>query len=174
MSNLGDSFNPKPKPEKREKKAKKPLKRAKVKKTAAKDAKCDHWFSIYIRLRDANDEGYCRCIVSGEWVHWMDCDAGHFISRGEKATKYHEQNVHAQKRQSNRFKSGEQLLYGKNLDVKYGKGTADKILVLSKQTRRFEQFELDAMGKFFQQRSELYAAAKGQEIPEYMYKQRYY
>ena len=167
-------FNPKPKPEKTHKKEKKPLKRTKLKKTAAKDAKCDHWFSIYIRLRDANDEGYCRCIVSGEWVHWMDCDAGHFISRREKATKYHERNVHAQKRCSNRFKAGEQFIYGQNLDKLYGAGTAAHLHIASKQTRRFEQFELDAMGKHYQHTAEQTAKAKGLQIPEYMYKQKYY
>lgn len=172
--NLSNSFNPQPKPEKAPKKAKKSLKRANVKKTSAKDAKCDHWFSIHIRLRDANDEGYCRCIVSGEWVHWTDCDAGHFISRREKATKYHEQNVHAQKRQSNRFKSGEQFIYGQNIDKKYGAGTAARIHILSKLARRFEQFELDALGKMYQLSAEQTAKAKGLQIPEYMYKQRYF
>lgn len=136
-------------------------------------SKCDHWFSIYIRLRDANDDGFCRCIVSGEWVHWTTCDAGHFISRRESATKYHEQNVHAQKRQSNRFKSGEQLLYGKNLDKIYGAGTADKILVLSKAYKKFEQFEINAMGQHYQKQAEEIAKKKHLEIPEYMYKLHY-
>ena len=115
-----------------------------------KDDKLWRAFSIFIRLRDADKNGYCRCITSGKVVHWSECDAGHFISRRHMATKYDEQNVHAQARGDNRFRSGEQLLYAKAIDKKYGKGTADRILARSRGTRKFEQFEIDALTKHYQ------------------------
>lgn len=161
---------PQPKPEPAPKKEKKPLKRTAVKKSPAGDARTDHWFSIMIRLRDANEEGYCRCIVSGEWVHWLDCDAGHFISRRHKATKYHEQNVHAQKRCSNRFKAGEQFLYGQNLDKIYKPGTAARLHALSLQYKKFEKWELQAMAKHFQNTAEAYSKEKRLPIPDKMYR----
>lgn len=108
-------------------------------------------FSEYIRLRDANDEGYCFCITSGRPVHWKLCDAGHFISRRHQATKFDEQNVNAQSRFSNRFNAGEQFAYAKAIDKKYGPGTADKILVRSRMTCRRDQFEIDVMTKYYSQ-----------------------
>lgn len=127
----------------------------------AKDDKLWKAFSIFIRLRDADKNGYCRCITSGKLVHWSECDAGHFISRRHMATKYDEQNVHAQGRGDNRFRSGEQLLYAKAIDKKYGPGTADRILARSRGTRKFEQFEIDALTKHYQEEAARLKKEKG-------------
>jgi hypothetical protein len=66
------------------------------------------------------------------------------------ATKYDEQNVHAQSRGANRFHGGEQMIYSKAIDKKYGAGTADRILARSRGTRKIEQFEIDALTKHYQ------------------------
>jgi hypothetical protein len=117
-----------------------------------KDDKLWKVFSEYIRLRDADENGYCVCCTSGQRVHWKECDAGHFISRDKKATKYHEQNVHAQNRNHNRFRSGEQFLHGKFIDNKYGPGTADKLLMLSRQPYKLGQFEIDQLTKYYREK----------------------
>lgn len=127
----------------------------------AKDDKLWRAFSVFIRLRDADSNGYCRCITSGKLVHWSECDAGHFISRRHMATKYDEQNVHAQGRGDNRFRSGEQLIYAKAIDKKYGAGTADRILARSRGTRKFEQFEIDALTKHYQEEAARLKKEKG-------------
>lgn len=116
----------------------------------AKDDKLWRVFSVWVRLRDADSNGLCRCITSGKLIPWTECDAGHFISRRHMATKYDERNVHAQGRGHNRLHAGEQLLYAKAIDKKYGSGTADKILARSRGTRKFEQFEIDALTKHYQ------------------------
>ena len=112
-----------------------------------KDDKLWTVFSIYIRLRDIvpGTEGYIRCITSARLVHWKESDAGHFISRRYLATKFHEQNVNAQSRNANRFNSGEQFAYSKAVDKKYGSGTADKLLALSRSPSKRFQFEIDTM-----------------------------
>lgn len=106
-------------------------------------------YSEYIRIRDADENGYCTCITSGRLIHWKLCDAGHFISRRHKATKFHEQNVNAQGRFDNRFNAGNQYAYSKAIDQKYGPGTADKILVMSRMTCKRDQFEIDVMTKYY-------------------------
>jgi hypothetical protein len=126
-----------------------------------KDDKLWREFSRFIRLRDADSNGYCRCITSGKLVHWTRCDAGHFISRRHMATKYDEQNVNSQGRGDNRFRSGEQLIYAKSLDKKYGPGTADRILARSRGTRKFEQFEIDALTKHYKAEAERLKREKG-------------
>lgn len=127
----------------------------------AKDDKLWRAFALFIKMRDADSNGYCRCITSGKLVHWSECDAGHFISRRHMATKYDEQNVHAQNRYSNRFCAGEQLIYAKAIDKKYGPGTSDRILARSRGTRKFEQFEIDALTKHYQEEAARLKKEKG-------------
>jgi hypothetical protein len=108
-------------------------------------------FSIWVRLRDADEYGYCVCITSGKRIHWTECDAGHFISRRHMATKYDEQNVHAQNRGDNRFHSGQQYIYARAIDKKYGRGTADKILIRSRQVKKLGKFEIEIMTKHYRE-----------------------
>lgn len=117
-----------------------------------KDDKLWKVFSEYIRLRDADENGFITCITSGRRVHWRESDAGHFISRRHMATKYNEKNVNAQSRHDNRFASGKQFEYALAIDRKYGKGTAEKLLILSKQTCKIGQFEIDQMTKYYQEK----------------------
>lgn len=95
--------------------------------------KADKYFSEYIRLRDADHMGYAECITCGKRAHISEMDAGHFIDRSHKATRYNEQNVNAQCRTCNRFQSGRQFEHGIAIDLKYGTGTANELLQESKQ-----------------------------------------
>jgi hypothetical protein len=94
----------------------------------------DKVFSEYIRRRDSDGNGICRCITCGDakpWNHgFMDC--GHFISRAEKAVRYNEKNANAQCRRCNTHKNGRQFEHGLAIDKKFGKGTAEMLLNLSK------------------------------------------
>ena len=104
----------------------------------------DKWFSKFIRLRDIEDTfdgvnwgNCCTCnklviIHSGNgWNPNAHC--GHFITRDCKSTRYDEQNAHLQCGRCNTFKSGKQYEHGLFIDKKYGEGTAEKILIKSKQ-----------------------------------------
>lgn len=112
-------------------------------------AKLDTVFSEFIRLRDSDQNGICKCITSGEFVHWRQADAGHFITRDNMATRWEEENVNAQGRGDNRFKSGKQFEHGLAIDKKFGPGTASKLLVKSKSPCHFEDFELETMFKYY-------------------------
>jgi hypothetical protein len=90
----------------------------------------DTVFSEYIRRRDADKNGICRCITCGRPAPWREMDAGHFVSRNHKAVRWDERNVHAQCRAENRFQSGKQYEHGKEIDRKYGIGTADLLIKL--------------------------------------------
>ena len=112
-------------------------------------AKLDTVFSEFIRLRDSDQNGICKCITSGEYFHWQECDAGHFITRDNFATRWNEQNVNAQGRGDNRFKSGRQYEHGLAIDRKFGPGTATKLLVLSRGVCNWQPFELEAMYTYY-------------------------
>ena len=106
----------------------------------------DKWFSLYIRLREATDEGLCQCFTCGKVAHYktgsMQC--GHFQSRRYHSTRWNEQNCQVQCVGCNMFKSGEQWKFGLALDVKYGEGTSGDLefaakIILKKMRAEYEE-----------------------------------
>lgn len=98
--------------------------------------KLDDVFSIYIRLRDSDVNGYCRCISCGKIQLWKDVDCGHFVNRSHMGTRYSERNCNAQCRSCNRFDEGNNIGYSRGLIRKYGvKVLAD--LEVKKLTQAF-------------------------------------
>jgi len=98
---------------------------------ACKFSIADKHFSRFVRLRDADDNGYCRCITCGKIHHWKEMDCGHFMTRDRPATRFNEQNCHAQCKYCNNYKKGEQYKHGVEIDNLYGAGTAEKLSALS-------------------------------------------
>jgi hypothetical protein len=96
----------------------------------ALDATLWRWFSAFIRLRDAGKDGMCKCITCGRSHHWKEMDAGHFITRNHKATKFDEKNVHAQCVACNQYGHGEQYSHGIAIDNMYGAGTSETLKAL--------------------------------------------
>lgn len=109
------------------------------------------WFSKFIRLRDARPDGLSKCSTCGKFHFWKEMDAGHFITRDCKSTKYDEKNVHAQCPHCNRFKSGKQFEMSQYIDKKYGPGTAEKILIKSKQLCKRSRYDLQVLGTHYRQ-----------------------
>ena len=97
-------------------------------------AQCDRLFSLFIRQRDADGNGYCKCCTCGKLKSWRYLDCGHFIGRQHSGTRYDEKNSNAQCKECNNkdWNQGEQFLHGRYIDNKYGLGTADKLNTLSK------------------------------------------
>lgn len=99
--------------------------------------KLDKVFSEFIRLRDIRHAGIgsgfrIRCITCGNYFLWKEADAGHFIARNHKATRWDEKNVNGQCRSCNRFHSGEQYAHGIAIDKRYGAGTAENLRLKSR------------------------------------------
>ena len=108
--------------------------------------KVDRVFSLYIRLRDSDDNGFVHCFTCGVRRHFREVDCGHFMSRACLSTRWNEHgNCEAQCKYCNGFRSGEQYQFAKNLDAKYGKGTADGLVRLSKQTTKYSTADLQEM-----------------------------
>jgi 5-methylcytosine-specific restriction endonuclease McrA len=88
--------------------------------------KLDKLFSLYIRNRYSKN-GKAKCFTCGKVDDIKRLHAGHFMSRKHHSTRWDEINVQVQCPKCNLFGQGEQYTFGKNLDKKYGKGTADKL-----------------------------------------------
>lgn len=99
---------------------------------APEEKALDRVFSEYIRLRDCGD-GFTKCCSCNRCITFGNSDAGHYLSRKYKSTKYDEQNVHAQCRSCNRFQHGRQRDYQEFIIKKYGKEAEEKLYLKSKQ-----------------------------------------
>lgn len=98
----------------------------------------DKWFSLFIRLRDADSNGNVVCFTCGVIKHYksgMQC--GHFQSRRHLATRFDELNCQPQCVKCNMFEQGEQFKFHIKLNAKYGEGTS---LDLQKKAMRTVKF----------------------------------
>jgi hypothetical protein len=106
-----------------------------------KDA--DKHFSIYVRMRDSDERGIGDCITCGVKKHWKTQQCGHFVSRKTNTLRYDEENCNLQCIGCNMFKAGEQYLYSKAIDLKYGDGTAERLHNQRFDTHKFTREELE-------------------------------
>ncbi|MCD7923659.1 MAG: recombination protein NinG [Bacteroides sp.] len=67
-----------------------------IKKKPDLKAKLDKEFSLFIRLRDCMPNGYFRCISCGQIKPFGQADCGHYFSRTHLATRFDENNCHAE------------------------------------------------------------------------------
>jgi hypothetical protein len=112
--------------------------------------KLDTVFSEFVRLRDADSKGLCKCITCGDIKHWREMDCGHFVTRDNHATRWHEQNSNAQCPACNRFKSGKQYEHGLAIDRKYKEpGLASKLVVKGASVCNWKDFELEQMWRYY-------------------------
>ena len=103
--------------------------------------KLDRAFSLYIRTRNAKNE-IVECVTCGVKKHYTEMDAGHFVSRRHYATRWTSSNCHVQCKKCNNWGAGESYLMGKYIDKAYGVGTADELITLSRQIKKFTDEDL--------------------------------
>ena len=123
----------------------------------------DKWFSLYIRLRDATDEGMVRCFTSGRAYHYKNIHAGHFMSRKCLSTRWCEINVQPQSAADNLFAQGEQYRFGLNLDAKYGEGTAEELQFKARQIQKFSRVDYEEKISYYKSAVEKLKKEKGIE-----------
>lgn len=116
------------------------------------EKKLEKEFSLFIRLRDSNSEGYGQCCTCGKVIHYKDGHCGHFISRRHKATKYNEMNTALQCVSCNTYNQGQQYQFSKWIDKKYGQGTADKLEAASRSVCKRGKVDIDVMTKYYKEK----------------------
>jgi len=94
----------------------------------------DKHFSKFVRLRDTvkiiDGVPYCKCVTCSKIAPVKEMTNGHFVKRNRTATRFNEQNCHAQCISCNSFEDGREYKHAKEIDKKYGSGTADKLQAL--------------------------------------------
>jgi hypothetical protein len=102
-------------------------------------------FSIFIRLRDSNADGYGSCFTCGKPLFWKDGDCGHGLGRQHLSTKYDEKNNHLQCKPCNGFEGGRREIYKKKMNERYGQQTWDLLEIKSKSICKWSRFEVEAL-----------------------------
>lgn len=121
----------------------------------------DRVFALYIRLRDIMPSGYGKCISCGKIKHFTDLDCGHFWGRAHMGTRFDEDNCSAECSHCNRFLSDHLIGYQTNLIRKVGMGRFELLGVKAHQTKKWTDFELEAMIKHYKQEVKRLSAEKG-------------
>ena len=100
----------------------------------------DRVFSLYIRLRDSDSNGFGRCITCGRVRHYKKADCGHYMKRQYLATRYDEKNCNLQCKHCNAFLQGANEIYKVKIDEKYGPGTSGILEIKSRNPSKFDRF----------------------------------
>lgn len=129
-----------------EKKKQRPRKR---KPMPALVKKLDTIFSLFIRLRDSDSGGYCRCISCGSVHFWKDMHNGHFVNRGHMSTRFDEKNCNAQCMKCNMFDEGNNIGYIKGLIRKYGIRVIEELELKKHSLCSLSTFEYEILIKHY-------------------------
>jgi len=121
----------------------------------------DRYFSLFIRLRDSDTNGYARCCTCGKIAHFRDMDAGHFVNRKFKAVRFNEKNVNTQCRSCNRYCEGNIPEYSLFIERKYGKGTVEKLIAQKNTYTKMGKVRIDEIGKEYRVKMKELAKEKG-------------
>ena len=105
--------------------------------------KLDNVFSLYIRLRTADDYGNNQCCTCGKVDNWRNLQCGHFVSRKHLSTRFHNMNCFPQCVSCNIFKYGEQWKFGHFIDSNFGEGTAEELIVLGHTSLKISRIEYE-------------------------------
>ena len=134
-----------------------------MKKTISKLKKeLDKWFSLFIRLRSANEYGMVQCFTCGIVRGYKDgMQNGHFQSRKHMATRFDEENCQVQCVACNMFRQGEQFKFGMNLDAKYGEGKAEELEYLARTIHKVSRVEYEEQISYYKNLVENLKEEKG-------------
>lgn len=102
----------------------------------------DTVFSLFIRLRDSDKDGFGRCVTCSTIKHYTRMDCGHFITRGEYSIRWDPFNTAIQCKQCNGFKGGEQVRFKEAINKRWGPNTAENLEIKRHFSKKLDRFEL--------------------------------
>jgi len=101
--------------------------------------KLDTIFSIYIRLKYADEDLNVKCFTCDKVYHYKKIQNGHFYSRGILSLRWDEQNSRPQCYGCNIAQKGNYIEYYKRLEKEIGKGGMDYL--------EYKRHQIKKMGK---------------------------
>ena len=100
-----------------------------------------------VRLKAADENGYCTCITCGVVKKWNEGMQGaHFFERGRTATKLLVENVHSACAGCNKWlhpTTSGTIIYRRYLVGCYGEDGLDEMEALSRTTKKYTRAEVN-------------------------------
>jgi uncharacterized membrane protein len=118
------------------------VKRKRTPKQKAMD-EADKWFSLYIRLKNADWRGYCTCYTCDKVAMYNEgMQNGHFVSRGSHNLRFEEKNCRVQCVGCNVYKNGNYIQYTLRLIKEKGKPFVNRLIKSGKETKTLMEEDL--------------------------------
>ncbi|GAG93963.1 unnamed protein product [marine sediment metagenome] len=111
-----------------------------------KYTKADTEFSIYIRRRDADEYGVCKCAICENQWEWKYMVCGHFIKRRILVTRWHSDNAFAICSNCNGLMEGDPALewsYGLYVLHRIGTDAYSELMMLRQTQPKYTQRMID-------------------------------
>lgn len=99
-------------------------------------------FSIFIRTRGADSDGFNVCVTCSLRLHWKLLQAGHFIRGRLNANLFDERGCWAQCYRCNIHRQGHVVVYYKWMLANYGQEVIDELIQQNNQTKKWAANEL--------------------------------
>lgn len=112
-------------------------------------------FSIFIRTRGADLDGWNTCVTCGARKFWKDLQAGHFIAGRLNNNLFDEDGCHPQCSTCNVLRSGNTVRYYRWMVENYGEQTITALLYRNNQTRKWQAGELQELLDHYSRMNEL-------------------
>jgi len=112
-----------------------------------KTSKADKYFSLFIRLRDSDENGIGKCCTCSRYGLAKKFHNGHYIKRQHEASRFSEINCNMQCPTCNKWEQGNDVEYRRFLVEKYGE---EEILWLELQkykSHKLGAFELNVIAE---------------------------
>jgi len=111
-------------------------------------------FSRYIRLRDADENGFITCPTCGVRKKWNDgMQAGHCIQGRHNSILYDERGVYGQCMHCNYFMGGEYSKFIMFVIKKRGKKVVEDLLRLDKIPKTYSIEELKQIEEYYKKKT---------------------
>jgi hypothetical protein len=124
----------------------------------------DTIFSLFIRLREATNEGLVQCFTCDKVNHYKSgMQNGHFQSRRHHSTRWNETNCQVQCVKCNLYEQGEQFKFGLALDSKYGEGSAEELEFLARTILKVSRIDYEEKISYYKELVDKLKKEKGIE-----------
>lgn len=114
---------------------------------SALETKLDGLFSEWVRRSAADEGGTVQCVTCGKLMFWRNdgAQAGHFVKRQHRATRWDARNVNVQCVRCNKWMNGEEAEHGAYIIRKHGLAVHDELLRLKRQVMKFTRSDLERL-----------------------------
>ena len=107
----------------------------------------DQVFSEFVRLRDADENGYISCCYCGGPIYWRSANNCHFVRRGNMATRWDESNCNGGHLQCN--KEDDKIKYKTFIAFTYGVAKIVELENLGRSEVKFTESDLKSKIAYF-------------------------